>query len=85
MQAALGAPPQLPIWPGAQSRAGKGFALSSGPGQKPGGMMERSIRVMPQGEKPGRLQLAILEWQRQLVAKREAPTKPVLREDRVAA
>jgi hypothetical protein len=29
-------------------------------------------RVTEQPEKPSRLQLAIVEWQRQLVAKREA-------------
>jgi hypothetical protein len=39
--------------------------------------MEKSIRDNRQVEKPGRLQLAILEWQRQLVAKREACTEPL--------
>jgi hypothetical protein len=34
--------------------------------------MDRLIRITQQAEKPGRLQLAIVEWQRQLVAKREA-------------
>jgi hypothetical protein len=29
-------------------------------------------RVTQRAEKPGRLQLAIVEWQRQLIAKRDA-------------
>jgi hypothetical protein len=33
--------------------------------------MTASTRVTQQAEKPGRLQLAIEEWQRQLIAKRE--------------
>jgi hypothetical protein len=31
-------------------------------------------------EKPGRLELAILQWQRQLVAKRAARGEPLIRE-----
>jgi hypothetical protein len=34
--------------------------------------MEMLKRVPQQTEKPGRLQLAIIEWQRQLIEKREA-------------
>ncbi len=34
--------------------------------------MDGLIRVIRQAEKPSRLQLAIIEWQRQLIAKREA-------------
>jgi hypothetical protein len=34
--------------------------------------MTALTRVTQQAEKPGRLQLAIAEWQRQLIAKREA-------------
>lgn len=34
--------------------------------------MDGLIRVTRQAEKPGRLQLAIIEWQRQLIAKRKA-------------
>ena len=34
--------------------------------------MDRLTRVTQQSEKPGRLQLAIVEWQRQLIEKREA-------------
>jgi len=34
--------------------------------------MDAWTRVTQQSEKPGRLQLAIVEWQRQLIAKREA-------------
>ncbi len=33
--------------------------------------MDRLKRVSEKAEKPGRLELAILEWQRQLVAKRQ--------------
>ena len=47
--------------------------------------MEKSIRDIRQGEKPGRLQLAILEWQRQLVAKREARAEPLIRDDERAS
>jgi hypothetical protein len=36
--------------------------------------MDALIRV-PQPEKPSRLQLAIVEWQRQLVAKRESEAR----------
>jgi hypothetical protein len=36
------------------------------------GTMDALSRITQQTEKPGRLQLAIIEWQRQLVAKREA-------------
>ena len=41
--------------------------------------MERSTRVTQQAEKPGRLQLAIVEWQRQLVAEREALAAALIR------
>jgi hypothetical protein len=41
-------------------------------------MMEALTRVSQQAEKPGRLQLAIVEWQRQLIAKREARTEPLI-------
>jgi hypothetical protein len=34
--------------------------------------MDALTRVAQQAEKPGRLQLAIAEWQRQLIAQREA-------------
>jgi hypothetical protein len=34
--------------------------------------MDALTRVTRQAEKPGRLQLAIVEWQRQLTAQREA-------------
>lgn len=34
--------------------------------------MDRFTRVTQQADKPSRLQLAILEWQRQLIARREA-------------
>ena len=34
--------------------------------------MATLTRITQQTEKPGRLQLAIVEWQRQLIAKREA-------------
>ena len=34
--------------------------------------MDASTRVTQQAEKPGRLQLAIVEWQRQLIAQRDA-------------
>jgi len=34
--------------------------------------MDTLTRVTQQAEKPGPLQLAIVEWQRQLIAKREA-------------
>jgi hypothetical protein len=34
--------------------------------------MDGLVRVVQQAEKPGRLQLAIMEWQRQLIAKQEA-------------
>jgi hypothetical protein len=34
--------------------------------------MDGLTRIAQQAEKPGRLQLAIVEWQRQLIAKREA-------------
>ena len=34
--------------------------------------MKAHTRVVESAEKPGRLQLAILEWQRQLVRAREA-------------
>jgi uncharacterized protein YigA (DUF484 family) len=34
--------------------------------------MDALTRVTQQAEKPGRLQLAIVEWQRQLIAEREA-------------
>jgi hypothetical protein len=40
--------------------------------------MDRLARITQQGEKPGRLQLAILEWQRQLVAKREARAEALI-------
>jgi hypothetical protein len=41
--------------------------------------MSAMIRVTLQPEKPGRLQLAIIGWQRQLIAKREAREgEPVL-------
>jgi hypothetical protein len=33
--------------------------------------MDVFTRITQQAEKPGRLQLAIIEWQRQLVARRE--------------
>jgi hypothetical protein len=33
--------------------------------------MDALTRVTQQAEKPSRLQLAIIEWQRQLIAKRE--------------
>jgi hypothetical protein len=33
--------------------------------------MDASTPVIQQAEKPGRLQLAIIEWQRELIAKRE--------------
>ena len=36
--------------------------------------MDASTRVTQQAEKPGRLQLAIVEWQRQLIAQRAART-----------
>jgi hypothetical protein len=36
--------------------------------------MEMLKRVPQRAEKPGRLQLAIIEWQRQLIEKREART-----------
>jgi hypothetical protein len=36
--------------------------------------MDGLTRVTQQAEKPGRLQLAIVEWQRQLIAQREART-----------
>lgn len=36
--------------------------------------MDALRRVTQKAEKPGRLELAIVEWQRQLVAKREAGT-----------
>lgn len=39
--------------------------------------MDRLIRVTQLTEKPGRLQLAIIEWQRQLVAKRETRAEPL--------
>jgi hypothetical protein len=42
--------------------------------------MEQSRRDIPKVEKPGRLQLAILEWQRQLVAKRVERGEPWIRE-----
>jgi hypothetical protein len=35
-------------------------------------MMDGFRRATQQAEKPGRLHLAILEWQRQLIAQREA-------------
>ena len=41
--------------------------------------MDALTRVIQQTEKPGRLQLAIVEWQRQLVAKREAHTVEQMR------
>jgi hypothetical protein len=34
--------------------------------------MDALSRAIQQAEKPGRLQLAIIEWQRQLTAKQEA-------------
>jgi hypothetical protein len=34
--------------------------------------MDTLKRITQPAEKPGRLQLAIVEWQRQLIAKREA-------------
>jgi hypothetical protein len=34
--------------------------------------MDALTRVTQRAEKPGRLQLAIVEWQRQLIARREA-------------
>jgi len=34
--------------------------------------MATLTRITQQTEKPGRLQLAIVEWQRQLIEKREA-------------
>ena len=34
--------------------------------------MDALTRVTQQAEKPGRLQLAIAEWQRQLIAQRDA-------------
>ena len=34
--------------------------------------MDGLTGIIQQGEKPGRLQLAIVEWQRQLIAIREA-------------
>ena len=42
--------------------------------------MDALRRATQEAEKPGRLQLAILEWQRQLVARREAPLVGRLRE-----
>jgi hypothetical protein len=36
--------------------------------------MDALTRVTLRAEKPGRLQLAILEWQRELIAKREVRT-----------
>jgi hypothetical protein len=36
--------------------------------------MDALTRVTQEGEKPGRLHLAILEWQRQLIA-REGPER----------
>jgi hypothetical protein len=42
--------------------------------------MEKSRREIRQEEKPGRLQLAIVEWQRQLVAKREARAEALIRD-----
>jgi hypothetical protein len=41
--------------------------------------MQESRRDIPKVEKPGRLQLAILEWQRQLLA-RAAREEPWIRE-----
>jgi hypothetical protein len=35
-------------------------------------MMDGLAGVIQRPEKPGRLQLAIIEWQRQLIAKQEA-------------
>jgi hypothetical protein len=37
--------------------------------------MDALTRTTREAEKPGRLQLAILEWQRELVAKREVRTE----------
>ena len=34
--------------------------------------MDALTRVTQRAEKPGRLELAIIEWQRQLIEKREA-------------
>ena len=42
--------------------------------------MQESRRDIPKVEKPGRLQLAILEWQRQLLAKRVERGEPRIRE-----
>jgi hypothetical protein len=44
--------------------------LGSGPGPTEG-TMDRLTRITQQADRPGRLQLAIIEWQRQLIAKRE--------------
>ena len=44
--------------------------------------MKAQIRVVESAEKPSRLQLAILEWQRQLVRAREIRTAEQSREDR---
>jgi hypothetical protein len=41
--------------------------------------MQESRRDIPKVEKPGRLQLAILEWQRQLLAKRVERGEPWIR------
>jgi hypothetical protein len=41
--------------------------------------MEKFSRDSREAEKPGRLQLAIVEWQRQLVAKREGRAEPLIR------
>ena len=41
---------------------------------------EKSRRDIAKVEKPGRLELAILEWQRQLVAKRAARGESLIRE-----
>jgi hypothetical protein len=47
-------------------------------------MMERLARVTQQAEKPGRLQLAILEWQKQLVAKRQARAEALIPDERAS-
>ena len=47
--------------------------------------MDSLARFTQQAEKPGRLQLAILEWQRQLVAKREARAEVLIQDDERAS
>ena len=49
--------------------------------------MDRLTRVTQQSEKPGRLQLAIVEWQRQLIEKRghESPNRTDLKRRKAKA